>query len=192
MNQISPADAASREAARRPDGRFGEQPHADPGQVVPADNGWPDTEVNNHLRTICDDAGLPVMQEVLGIVAERDRIHDHVFTALTAADVEGFYYSAVGPLIDDIQGSLDTGEDGPADGGPDVQQHVAAVCTEAGDGWMTSILQVVIDRGETPDATLLALTPDDISSLCEFWVEGALDNVEEQVAFTQPDAWKED
>lgn len=158
-------------------GKFCEKPASDPGtEVLPANS--------SHLNQVCEEAMLPIMAEMLQIVADREQVPPGVFDRLTADNIEAMFWNHIGPAIDLVEYDLKMGK--PA--GPDrdldpaeVEAHVAAICEQAGCNSMADVLGVVADRDEVPNGTFMRLTPEDITELYEERVELYVNDLEQEL-----------
>lgn len=64
------------------------------------------TNVLDHLAAIAAEAGLEVMDQILGIVSDREEVPDEVLLRLTADDMTALYEGFVGPAVDRVEKSL--------------------------------------------------------------------------------------
>jgi hypothetical protein len=63
-------------------------------------------DVDEHLRLICEEAGLEIMTQVYDILRNREALADGEFLALDASDVYAHYEAWIGPGIDNLEKSL--------------------------------------------------------------------------------------
>lgn len=76
--------------------------------------GYPDRDthpsIDDHVNKICEEAGLGVMVQVFQIIADREEVTDEQLMALTADDVNGYYFH-IAKGIDTIENFMLNGDD---------------------------------------------------------------------------------
>lgn len=58
------------------------------------------------IQTVCAEAGLDVMGQVMSILCQRDGLPVESLAALTPSDMERLYENIIGPAIDDVETEL--------------------------------------------------------------------------------------
>jgi hypothetical protein len=58
------------------------------------------TELDEHIETICTEAGLEVMVQVFQICLARGQVTEEQIMALAINDVTDLYWGFIGPAID--------------------------------------------------------------------------------------------
>jgi hypothetical protein len=62
-----------------------------------------------------------------------------------------------------------------------VQEHIETICEEAMLGVMVQVLEIVRDREEVPEESLLGLDADDVTEMYEGWIGPAIDRLEKSL-----------
>lgn len=79
-----------------------------PQTPAPAPAAQPVTfeEFERHIESVCTQAGLPVMVQVLTILWDRESVSVETLMDITADDVEAQYNAWIAPGIDRVESAL--------------------------------------------------------------------------------------
>ena len=154
MSDLSSAAKANLEAARQSDGKFGTQPHSNPGQLdsLTGDAGQMQLAA---VKDRCDADGKPVMKSFYQLAADRD-------VDLSGADPVGDYKVVEECIIDLANAMPKRRADDNDLTREQVEDIVRPACEEVGFPSMTSIYGEVAVRTGVHRDSFEQLTPEQV------------------------------
>ena len=134
-------------------------------------------------RAVAEEAGLPIMHDVLGVLWDRESTPEAAFADLDADEVFSLYEQQIAPAADAMTTALRAAER------PDLNDyelededaalcHMDDVCEEAGLPIVGEVLQMRLESGDIDAADLRALNADLVSELHEQHLAPAVDTIE--------------
>ncbi|WP_156250938.1 hypothetical protein [Pseudactinotalea terrae] len=136
-------------------------------------------------RAVAEEAGLPVVHEVLSVVAAREGVERARFDTVTPEDVTRWYEQHLAPAADrmaEIVADVEPHEDHPwLCEEDDAWQHVRNCAREAGLPVVAEVIWLRYDSGDLDESDLAALTPDLVTDIYGGHAAPAVDAIEAEL-----------
>ncbi|WP_251153644.1 hypothetical protein [Cellulosimicrobium sp. Marseille-Q4280] len=137
-------------------------------------------------RAVAEEAGLPVMHDVLGVVWNREDVPADAYADLDADEVADLYEQEIGPAADVMAAALRAAERPVLEiNEPDDEDvalaHMDAACEEAGLEIVGQVLEARLESGDLDAGDLRALNADMVTELYAQHLAPAIDVVESRL-----------
>jgi hypothetical protein len=137
-------------------------------------------------RAAAEEAGLPIMHDVLGVVWNREGVEASTYADLDADEVVDLYEHEIGPAADVMASALRAADRRvlgiyESDDEQAALAHMDAVCEQAGLEIVGQVLEVRVESGDLDASDLRALNPEIVTELYEQHLEPAIDVVESRL-----------
>lgn len=128
---------------------------------------------------------MPVVHDVLGIVAGRDSVTAAQFASVTHEDVTRWHEQLIGPAADSMAdriGNAEAPDDHPwLDGDDEAWEHVRDCAQGAGISSAAEVIWLRYESGDLNAADLESLTPELVGDMYERHLGPAVDEIEAEL-----------
>lgn len=136
-------------------------------------------------RQIAQEAGVPVVHEVLGIVHDREDVTEAQFATVTAEDVQRWHEQLIGPAADAMAEQIQSTQP-PADyeylsEDDEAWAHVRDCAVLAGLSSAAEVIWLRYESGDLNAADLESLTPELVGDMYERHLGPAVDEIEAEL-----------